>query len=151
MPIFTNTQIIIFWIIIGIIFFSFTYFVIKKYFLNKKKIDSLNSKPQEIDYKSQALEKIKKAREQIKLNNLKKFHLEVTDIIKEYSAKKHQVNFPKMTTKEITSQLDLIPIKKDKFKDFLKQCDLVKFANKESKKDLAQDIYKTGVDIIHKI
>ena len=159
-PIFTDTQIIIFWIIISLLFCILAYFIIKKYFPKKTnpKITITT-----IDFKEQALQKMQQAQKYIELNNLKKFHLNVTDIIKEYAYKQHQINFPKMTTKEIISQFNF-KIEKDKFKDFLKQCDLVKFANdkvnckakedplgEESKKELAQNIYKRGIEIIHKI
>ena len=147
-PIFTNTQITIFWIIICIFFCLLIYNILKKYFWSKK--ENKKIEPEKINYKSQALKKIKKARKHIELNRLKKFHLDVTDIIKEYASKKYEINFSEMTTKEITSQSKL-KIERDKFKNFLKQCDLVKFANEQSKKELAQDIYKTGVEIINKI
>ena len=149
LSIFTQTQITIFWIIVFLLVCTLTYFIYKKYFLNRPK----KIKPQitETDFKTQALNKLKQAKRNIELNKLKKFHLKVTDIIKEYVYKQYAVNFPQMTTKEILSHSGFKQIEKEKLKDFLKQCDLVKFANQKSRKELAEDIYKTGVEIINEL
>jgi len=130
-----------------IIIFLINHFYLRKFFYNKKAKEE-EIEIEKIDYNKKAKEDLEKLKEKIDLLKYRDFCFEVTFIIKIYLANKYNFNCQDLTTKEILLYPNILESEKKLIKDFLKQLDLVKFANNEIDKLETLKIYNLAFTIV---
>ncbi len=87
---------------------------------------------EDTDFRENALKRLKKAKNLIKEGDSKAFYYEIYETVREFLSKNFKESFAELTTLEILTRLDSKKITKAKLReltDFLKDCDIVKFAD----------------------
>lgn len=141
--------ILIFFILIIIAFVAY-YFIRKR---RNKPILMKKEKPK-LPAHVIALDKLKKI-ENEKLwqkGEIKKYHILITEIIREYIENRYSTPALESTTEEILNEiakLDITNASKEKLKDFLELSDLVKFAKLKPRHDDNEICMKTAYEFIN--
>lgn len=127
------------------------YFAWKK--LSAKKEVKPDFAPVE-DHRKTALRRIKKAKELIKAGRIKEYYSELYEIIREFLNTHYHNTFSELTSQEIVKKLDDLKAAKADIElafDFMKESDLVKFADYKPEDKEIEDIEQKAENIINKI
>ena len=135
-------------IILGIIFIIIV--AIAAFILLKKQPEE---KPVEveIDYRKEALKKIKKSGEFLKRGEVKDFYYNVYEAVRFFLSHRLNDSFDELTTMEIIKKLKEKKMKEQKINElmeFMKDCDIVKFADYLPKDSENENIIEQAVKIV---
>ena len=138
------------YILLGLALFAAIYFAWKKIFGIKEIMPAVL----EEDLRKAALRRIKKAKELLSTNDVKGYYSELYEIIREFLNKHYNNTFSELTTQEIIRKLEDLKARPEDINyalDFMKESDLVKFADyKPSEKEIGEVGLKAE-DIVNKI
>jgi RNase P/RNase MRP subunit p29 len=130
-----------------ILLLIFVVFIIKKFFLNRKKSLSV-IQPQKTPYEI-AMEYYNRAFQAFSKHNFEQFTDEITLGLKAYLEKKYNRHFLEMTTKEVNKTMKKLNIsKKEEVVSLLKKGDAFKFAEENYKKTEFEKMLKDMINII---
>jgi len=101
---------------------------------------------EDIDFRKDALKRLRKAKALSASSDIKPYYYEIYETVREFLSRNFKESFTELTTLEIVTKLDAKKISEAKLKmltDFLKDCDIVKFADytppdKEVEKNYAE-------------
>ena len=156
LSVFTDKQVLFFYIFCAVFFGIFLifliYFLFKKYYSKKEIIEEKEEgiKLEKADYQKQATEALKKTKAKIELELFDDYYLEVTEIIKKYLTNVYQENYIDFTTYEILEDANLSKDFRVVLEDFLETLDLAKFSKKKLNKKKLENIYEAALEIIQK-
>lgn len=106
----------------------------------------------DIDYKREALRKLKAAKEHLKKNNIKLYYFDIYEAVRYFLSMQLKVSLNELTTREILKKLTELKIDKqmlDILNLFMSDCDIVKFADYKPDDKEIEEIYKRAEDIIN--
>lgn len=109
---------------------------------------------EDTDFRGNALKRLKKARNLIKEGDSKAFHYEIYETVREFLSKNFKESFAELTSLEIITRLDTKKITEAKLReltDFLKGCDIVKFADYKPGDKEIENNYATAEKIIKEL
>lgn len=138
------------YVLLALVFIAAAYFAWKKIF-GKKTILPAAAVPE--DYRKTALRRIKKAGEILKAGEVKAYYSELYEAIREFLNVRFNSTFGELTTQEIIKKLGgLNAAKADcvRILDFMKEADLVKFADYKPSDKEAGDIEAKAEEIVNK-
>jgi len=136
--------------IIAIIVFILA-LIIAALFIFKKPTEPV-IKYEDVDYKKEALKKLKATKEFLRKNDVKSYYTGVYEAVRYFISMHLKISLHELTTQEIIKKLKELNADKqmiDIINLFMFDCDVVKFADyKPSDKEI-EDIYKRAEDIIN--
>jgi hypothetical protein len=139
------------YILLGIALFAAIYFAWKKIFGIREIKPAVV--PEE-DHRKAALRRIKKSKELLSAGEVKGYYSELYEIIRQFLNKHYNNTFSELTTQEIIRKLEDLKVKAEDINyalDFMKESDLVKFADyKPSEKEI-DAVGLKAEDIVNKI
>ncbi|MCX7698157.1 MAG: BatD family protein, partial [Candidatus Goldbacteria bacterium] len=86
----------------------------------------------DIDYRKEAIKKLKSAREHLKKNNIKSYYFDIYEAVRYFLSMHLKVSLNELTTREILKKLQELKVDKqmlDILNLFMSDCDIVKFAD----------------------
>ncbi|MCX8094434.1 MAG: BatD family protein, partial [Candidatus Goldbacteria bacterium] len=86
----------------------------------------------DIDYRKEAIKKLKAAREHLKKNNIKSYYFDIYEAVRYFLSMHLKVSLNELTTREILKKLQELKVDKqmlDILNLFMSDCDIVKFAD----------------------
>ncbi len=150
-PLFTETQIFIFWavgaLILGWILVFIGFKLWKKY-MEKKAIQA-EERIKVKNYRNEALKALRKLKPKIEAQEFKAFYLGVTKVIKTYLSHRYQKKITKLTTTETMCLRKFSTTMADLINQFLTKVDEAKFANENLKISCAEEVYEIARKIIN--
>ncbi len=153
-PLLTQNLIHTLWWCFGLLcLFIIAYFIYRYY--KKKKLSHEGEKIQETEkiktkeeFQKLAMDKLVSTKKYIDLGEYKTFHLEVSEIVKEYLGNIYRRGYSDMTSKELSRSQELQGGEREQLVDLLRLADMAKFAQKNHEEDVAQQVYKLALEII---
>ncbi len=109
-------------------------------------------KEEDIDYKREALKKLRAAKEHLKKNNIKLYYSDVYEAVRYFLSMHLKISLNELTTREILKKLKDIKVDKQMLgviNLFMSDCDVVKFADYKPDDEEMEQIYKRAEDIIN--
>jgi hypothetical protein len=151
-PNYTKTIVTIL-IIVGILIFSaLTFFIIRLIMRNRRKKEHIEITPA---YKI-ALKAFNELQKENLINKgeIELFYRKLSLILREYIENRFEIKAPEQTTEEFMREMFSSDIIQNEYKailrDFLSQCDLVKFAKYEPPLSCHNDAYNVAIDFVEK-
>jgi HEPN domain-containing protein len=138
------------YIILAALFIAAVYFGAKKLF-GKKEEKAVA--PAEDDFRKEALKKLKKAQEILKSGDVKQYYYSLYEAVRFFISGKYSNTFEELTTQEIIRKLAEINAGEGEIKpvyEFMRDCDLVKFADYRPNDSEAEEVYSKAEKIINR-
>lgn len=105
-----------------------------------------------IDYKKEAMKKLKAAREHLRKDEIKLYYTDVYEAVRYFLSMHLKISLNELTTKEIIKELKELKIDKQMIGVltlFMSDCDIVKFADYKPSEEESEQIIKRAEDIIN--
>ena len=137
-------------IVLGIIFII-VIIIAAFYIFRKPKEEEI--KKVEIDYRAEAMKRLRKSEQLLKRGNVKGYYYDIYEIVRYFISKHYKETFEELTTQEIMRKLKNLKVREkkvDELREFMKECDIVKFADYRPRQQEIEEIYKRAEDIIMK-
>jgi hypothetical protein len=137
------------YIILALLFLAALYYAWRRIFGKKKEIAAV---PYTEDFRKTALRRIKKAKDFLKSNDSKSYYSELYEAVREFLNSHMNNTFNELTTQEILKKLEELKTAqkdKDMCLEFMKECDLVKFADYKPSDTEAEDAGSKAENLIN--
>lgn len=109
---------------------------------------------EEIDYRREALRRLKKSEERLKSGDIKTFYYEIYEVVRYFLSMHLSASFDELTTQEILKKLAALRMSEAKISGigaFMSDCDIVKFADYRPNEKEIESVYEKAGEIIEKI
>jgi hypothetical protein len=138
------------YIILALLFIALVYFGWKK--LTNKKAAKPAAAVQGDSYKQEAADMLEKSRGLLKSGDVKQYYYAMYEAVRFYISKKYNGTFGELTTQEIVRKLSDLKAGEPFIKpvyEFMKDCDLVKFADYKPSEKETEEAYEKAKIIIN--
>ena len=137
------------YIILAALFIAAAYYAYTRIF-GKKEYTA--APVDETDYRKEALKMARKAQEFSKTGDIKQYYSALYEAVRYYISNRYSSTFEELTTQEIVKKLAELKAPESGIKpvyEFMKECDLVKFADYKPSDRECGDIYEKATAIIN--
>jgi hypothetical protein len=151
LPIFTQSEIIAA-ILIGLfLLLTISLWLFYKY--GRKYFGKTNSEivepVVEVDYTIELRERLDQVKKLLKIGDYKKFHLEISELLKFYFEKKYNCSALSMTSTELLRLDELSPWQKRKIAEFFEKNDMAKYAGIGLRQEIAEGLLQLSEELIN--